>query len=745
MEKKKKWLKVLASLLAITFIVLICSHILTSVIQKQVGEALKTLSPKIHTKFSSVHVDLFNGSVSVSNLHLFLVPATDPHQHSFYCSEISLTGINFFKLIGNQQLVIKTVSIKRSKIVLDEFLLHKNDSTKAVLNRLNIPFEKITIVRIKFESTNMWLQTDSSINLLLRGNFVMKNAGIFFSNKSVAFDLKGITGTLSDITYPFYYAHHAVLIKNVIIDSKKKTLKADSLRIVPLNDNKVNEKKQANPSTEVVLNVESVKISETNITKLLSTQKSDILSSEKDSSAIKVSGLKMRITFNSNQQYIFCPQVLLSGVHFEQVFSGHNVVITQLKSVGVQIKLNLSSSNKKTDDIRKNLTDLPAPLKSLSIKKIDLTQMKIWLHSRMLLNGNVAIEQAFVNNSDQSDRGFHFRAIKCNFSNISYSLPNGYYRIHIKGLLADSRKELLRIDSIQLIPQYSKFEFDNKLGHQADRIEATIAKIEFLKLNVIQLINKKLVADKVIINGSRFHIFRDRRLPRELERQPMVNSYLKKIPYEVRIHTFKLDNSTVEYEEFPKSGTESGILRITKINLTMSPVLNHPYKNDPAYCEMHVKGVLMDAGIIQANIRVPFGKNINYITGFIKNLDLPKLNSSAENLGNFHIESGLLNELDFHFTATEEEATGEIIGEYHNLVVDKLKSKKGQKKIAEVPSFFLKHLIIPKNKDKSMNVPRRTGKISYKRDPTRLLSYYFLKALLSGIESSFALGFLLPK
>ena len=44
-----------------------------------------------------------------------------------------------------------------------------------------------------------------------------------------------------------------------------------------------------------------------------------------------------------------------------------------------------------------------------------------------------------------------------------------------------------------------------------------------------------------------------------------------------------------------------------------------------------------------------------------------------------------------------------------------------------------------------MNVAKRTGKIDYKRDPTRFFTFYFLKSLLSGITASFALGFLLPK
>lgn len=153
----------------------------------------------------------------------------------------------------------------------------------------------------------------------------------------------------------------------------------------------------------------------------------------------------------------------------------------------------------------------------------------------------------------------------------------------------------------------------------------------------------------------------------------------------------------------------------------------------------------MNAGLIKATIHALLRGNIYTIKGYIKNLDLPKLNPASENLGKFHIESGILNYLDFYFTATEEKASDKIIGEYHDLVIDRLKQKDGEQKVAKVPTFFLKHVIIPKDKDKSLNVAKRTGKIDFKRDSTRLITFYFLKALLDGIRASFDLGFLLPK
>jgi len=57
----------------------------------------------------------------------------------------------------------------------------------------------------------------------------------------------------------------------------------------------------------------------------------------------------------------------------------------------------------------------------------------------------------------------------------------------------------------------------------------------------------------------------------------------------------------------------------------------------------------------------------------------------------------------------------------------------------------LRHAIIPLNKDASLPESKRTGKVDYVRDPTRMVSYYFLQSLLMGVKKSFTLGFLLPK
>jgi hypothetical protein len=176
----------------------------------------------------------------------------------------------------------------------------------------------------------------------------------------------------------------------------------------------------------------------------------------------------------------------------------------------------------------------------------------------------------------------------------------------------------------------------------------------------------------------------------------------------------------------------------------MEPFFNTPQKNDNTLTAT-VKGNIMNAGIIHANIHLSLPSGVENVKGAIEELHLTALNPSAENLGKFHIESGVLNHLDFSFSANNKKASGEIVGVYHDLVVDKLKvTKDGKLKEASIPSFALKTFIIPKNKEASVPIKRRTGKIDFDRDPTRLITFFYIKSLLDGIRDSFSLGFLLP-
>jgi len=361
-------------------------------------------------------------------------------------------------------------------------------------------------------------------------------------------------------------------------------------------------------------------------------------------------------------------------------------------------------------------------------------------------NFNAAINIHKLNISDPFVKDdIHFASLRGSLSGIHYT--GNSHNIEIKNAELNSEKEMIEIENLKIIPRFGKYEFGRRLGRQADRVEASIPKIEILRPDMARLPAQKLIAEKIKIGESRVYIFRDRRLPRQQKIIPLPSDYLKTLPLDIRVKTFELASSTVAYEEYPKKGYgQTGILRIEKIRATLSPLINHPLPSDPAYITMNVEGSIMGSGTAHGTIVMPFQKNKPYhIKGIFERLDLTKLNSSSENLGKIRIKSGYLDFLFFDFTMTEQRSTGKIIGAYHRLIIQPFKKHTEEKNVADFASFMLRRLIIPLNKDRSLPERKRTGLVNYQRDPTRMVSQYFLQSLLMGVKKSFTLGFLLPK
>jgi hypothetical protein len=339
-----------------------------------------------------------------------------------------------------------------------------------------------------------------------------------------------------------------------------------------------------------------------------------------------------------------------------------------------------------------------------------------------------------------------FGSVHADISGLHYS-GNNYQDIEIKKIKVDSKKELVQVNDINLIPRIGKYDYGKKLGHQADWMQAYVSKVDIIRPDFDKLLQQKLFASKIQISESKAYIFRDRRLPRPQKNIPLPVDVMKTLPLDIRVKTCELATSTVEYEEYPKSGYgKTGTLKIEKLNLILSPLITNPTSSDPAYMTMSVEGSIMGSGTAHGVVMMPLQKNKPYlIKGAIERLELTKLNSSSENLGKIRIKSGYLDFLSFDFTMTEQRSTGKIIGAYHHLIIQQLKKHTDEKNVADFASFALRNAIIPLNKDASLPERKRTGKVDYQRDPTRMVSYYFLQSLLMGVKKSFTLGFLLPK
>jgi hypothetical protein len=441
--------------------------------------------------------------------------------------------------------------------------------------------------------------------------------------------------------------------------------------------------------------------------------------------------------------------LIISGINYFKIAGGKSFAATALNLNDPIISLNSTLLEEKDTTLNKLFAKLKIPFQHIELNKLEVSNiiLKKTSNEKLLtfFVGDIIVKDINATRVDSvlSKDSIQFSSLECSLNNINYPLP-GYHSIHINKLMLNSKDSTLQIDSLKLIPQPGKYELGKKLGHQTDHINAVVQSITFSGLNVKKLLQHKLIADELKINNTAVYVFRDRRLPRLMKEQSTPLDYLKQIPLDVFIKHFKLSDATVTSEEFPKEGNKSGYIKITGINIGMHPFFNKAYSNHSTL-SASVKGNIMSAGLIHANIDLSLVTGTQNIKGAIEELHLTAMNPSAENLGQFHIKSGILNQLNFSFTADSKKAIGEITGVYHDLVVEKLKVKDGELKKAAIPTLALKAFIIPKNKGASMPVKRRTGKIDFDRDPTRLITFFYLKALLDGIRDSFSLGFLLPK
>ncbi len=182
--------------------------------------------------------------------------------------------------------------------------------------------------------------------------------------------------------------------------------------------------------------------------------------------------------------------------------------------------------------------------------------------------------------------------------------------VHLSNLELDSKKRLLRLDTLRIRPTMDREEIGRAKGHQVDVVEATSEGITVDNLDVMALVQHRLTADEISVKRNRVHVFRDRRLPLEPGDKAMPVDGLKTIPVALRVRRVKIGTTTFEYEEFPKKGDKTGTMKIFRMTGTMEPLINRPVEGDPAYIMMTTEGSLMNSGSVTATTKMPLHKEI---------------------------------------------------------------------------------------------------------------------------------------
>jgi hypothetical protein len=427
--------------------------------------------------------------------------------------------------------------------------------------------------------------------------------------------------------------------------------------------------------------------------------------------------------------------VVFKGVSIYQIVANNVLAIGEVLIADGNVTINRAIDRQDTatsdeDGIEKLL------IENLHFKDITLSVISDSLKE---FSGKINAEFTGLQSSDTAGvadlEAYIVKDIEIDISKLNIAASK-LYRIEIANIRANSESHKLAIDSLLLIPNYTKFNFATIAGKQIDRINTFIRKMEIGGLRYGQLRDSMLVASKIDITGAELHSFRDKRQPfKETKVKPLPMAALKRLNFGVEVDTVKIKDSKIVYEEFGSDGFDAGTIAFEDLNASLIHLSNRTYYNKPDYATLRASAKLMGQGLIEATFQLPFDNDKPYhAEGKIGKMSLDALNPPLENLAFIRIQSGILNSLNFNFNYNDKSSTGKVTINYQDLKIEGLKKEK-MPVINDLKTLLI-NTVVKNDKDKSVPTEKRTGSVEFERDRRRQIFNYWWKSLFSGIKSS---------
>ena len=156
-----------------------------------------------------------------------------------------------------------------------------------------------------------------------------------------------------------------------------------------------------------------------------------------------------------------------------------------------------------------------------------------------------------LNNIQSSDttgidniRAYNIKDLESKITHLVYNSADGFYQTHIAAIYLASNDEKLIIDSLVLLPRYSKFKFSRVAGKQVDRLKTFIPRIEITGLQYDHFRDSTFLASKIAIISAEIFSFRDKRMPfKETENKPLPIAAIKQFDFGIEVDTLQIKNS----------------------------------------------------------------------------------------------------------------------------------------------------------------------------------------------------------
>lgn len=354
-------------------------------------------------------------------------------------------------------------------------------------------------------------------------------------------------------------------------------------------------------------------------------------------------------------------------------------------------------------------------------------------------DNSISINNFNVNaETDKKNRLFEAEKFEMVMNKFSYHPGNGLYTLYGKSLHASYLDSILIVDSLQLVPNFSKKEFADEAGRQVSRAKVIFSEVICKKMDVKLFFEYNwLVIHKVDIAGCAIDVFRDNTLPLAPINRPSLQVMVKSLPFFVAVDSIELENGTVNFEVLNPGTSSTGKISVNRLNIIITGVQNDTttYLGDENI-EVQANGYLLNQGRFTETYKFPLKatKEFFYCSGSIKAMDMKSFNPIIEQAKHLSIQRGRLDHVSFSFVAHENSSKGTMRFMYHDLKVELLNKEDKKNKLKTKLKTFLVNKLMVQESNPGKDGIVRVSTIYVKHNPYRYFLNYSMQSVLSGIE-----------
>ncbi len=391
-------------------------------------------------------------------------------------------------------------------------------------------------------------------------------------------------------------------------------------------------------------------------------------------------------------------------------------------------------------------------------QQMDISAPEIFVDSILIINGQASVFRIegedtigtfSIENYTSKYTGFHVDSFSPAFD---YPFSFQYGSIEGQGLKArlsfyqnlavdrfswGTLDSVLGLQQVQIQPTLTAEAYTSKLKYQNDWYAVDIDKVDIAPIDPVDFLDRQAFNLKTIsITHLKALFYRDITLPREDLEKMLPVTAISRIPWETKVERLRVQNAFITYNEKFDKEKEPLVFTLDEMDFQTGPLSTGKQS-----------GFTWD---VRAKIlgQIPFEAKVDFeivggiekfkASGAASNVSFEKLNPLVKALAPVRFSSGMINQLDYSFSADEDTSSGSLDLEYENMKLELIKHQEGEVRSQKLLSFAANTIKKTHNKKGKSNY--KTGIIFTRRDKRKSFFNFFWRSIESGLMSSVSAG-----